>query len=52
MEQVITVVACAVSGLLQTNTRKPRNPDKPRTQDGGKIASWIGTNVNLNKDYE
>ena len=30
MEQAITAVACAASGLLQTNTRKPRSADKPR----------------------
>ena len=30
MEQVITAVACAASGLLQTNTRKPKSADKPR----------------------
>ena len=30
MEQVITAVACTASGLLQTNTRKPRSADKPR----------------------
>ena len=29
MEQAITAVASAASGLLQTNTRKP-SPDKPR----------------------
>ena len=30
MEQVITAVTCTASGLLQTNTRKPRSADKPR----------------------
>ena len=30
MEQAITSVAYAASGLLQTNTRKPRGADKPR----------------------
>ena len=30
MEQAITAVACAASGLLQTNTRKLRSTDKPR----------------------
>ena len=30
MEQATTSVGCAASGLLQTNTRKPRRADKPR----------------------
>ena len=30
MEQAITSVAYAASGLLQANTRKPRSADKPR----------------------
>ena len=30
MEQAITAVACAASGLLQTNTRKPISADKPQ----------------------
>ena len=30
MEQATTSVGCAASGLLQTNTRKPRSADKPR----------------------
>ena len=30
MEQAITLVAYATSGLLQTNMRKPRSADKPR----------------------
>ena len=33
MQQAITAVACAASGLLQTNTRKPRSADK--TRDSG-----------------
>ena len=33
MEQAVTAVACAASGLLQTNMRKPRSADKP--QDSG-----------------
>ena len=30
MEQAISAVVCTASGLLQTNTRKPRSADKPR----------------------
>ena len=30
MEQATTSVGCAASGLLQTNTRKPRSADKTR----------------------
>ena len=30
MEEAITAVACAASGLLQTNSRKPKIADKPR----------------------
>ena len=41
MEQAITSVAYAASGLLQTNTRKPRSADKPRAQDGGSKAIFI-----------
>ena len=33
MEQAIAAVACGASGLLQTNTRKPKSVDKP--QDSG-----------------
>ena len=41
MEQAITSVAYAASGLLQTNMRKPRSADKPRDQDGGSKAIFI-----------
>ena len=39
MEQATTSVACAASGLLRTNTRKPSSADKPR--DSG---WWVKSN--------
>ena len=46
MEQAITAVACAASGLLQTNTRKPRSADKPR--DSG---WWVKSNFYLREYF-
>ena len=46
MQQAITAVACAASGLLQTNTRKPRSADKPR--DSG---WWVKSNFYLREYF-
>ena len=39
MEQATTSVACAASGLLQTNMRKPRSAYKPRNS-----VWWVKSN--------
>ena len=51
MEQAITSVAYAASGLLQTNTRKLRSADKPRDQDGGSKTIFIWVNTSLLADF-
>ena len=46
MEQAISAVVCTASGLLQTNTRKPRSADKPR--DSG---WWVKSNFYLREYF-
>ena len=42
MEQAITAIACAASGLLRTNTRKPRSANKPWHSEwwGNGLLNW------------
>ena len=51
MEQATTSVACAASGLLRTNTRKPSSADKPWDSDGGSKAIVILENTSLLADF-